>query len=313
VAVFGGSGFVGSAVVAALRAGGDTVTAIPAPRLQSRATTPAEVVASAGALSVGLATELQGYDSVVNAAGVAHAPSSDRALLSGANALLPAVIQEAARSAGVRRFVHISSAAVQGRIAELDEEPTYAPDSDYSHSKALGETALAATEWAGRVILRPTSVHGPSRPVTIRLAALARSALSVVEAPGSRPTPQVHVESVARAVRLLADPDQSPPPIVLQPSEGFSVASFMTMMGCGRRPRTVPRAVSRPALRAAYAAARLGGSPVWAQARRAEMLLQGQAQVPGWLGHRTDIVVSAQAWQDLAAQCAAVSAGTGRR
>ena len=312
VAVFGGRGFVGSAVVAQLRRRGHEVTTLSAPRLRSDATAHEELVAAAARSSHDIVAVLRGYDAVVNAAGVAHAPSNDIGLLTGANALLPSVLQHAARGAGVSRFVHISSAAVQGRTPRLDEDLTHAPDSAYSRSKALGESALAASRWEGSLILRPTSVHGADRPVTLRLASLARSRLSVVEAPGDRHTPQVHVDSVARAVSVLVDPGESPPPIVLQPSEGFTVRSFMTVMGCGRRPRSIPRPISRAAVSGAYAVARVGGSPVWAQARRAELLLRGQEQVSGWLGQRTGIVAPLDEWRNLAGECATRRASGGR-
>lgn len=306
IAVFGGSGFVGSAVVRELRVQGHVVTVLPAPRLKCEARTPDEIHSAAATLDQHLADDLRDFDAVVNAAGVARAPSGDVAVLTGANALWPSVLAIAVRDAEVARFVHISSAAVQGRVARLDEELSHATDSAYSRSKALGETALSALGWTGCIILRPTSVHGPGRSVTRSLAALARSPLSVVEAPGTRHTPQVHVDSVARAVGVLVDSSETPPPIVLQPSEAFTVASFLTVMGCGRKPRTLPQWVSRSAISAAYVVARIGGSPVWAQARRAEMLLRGQAQVPGWLGSRADIVTSLASWEALAAECASV-------
>ena len=170
VAVFGGTGFVGSAVVRHLRERGDVVSVLPAPRLRSAAGNPAELLAEAARPATGVARDLGGYDAVVNAAGVAQAPSDDRDLLVGANALLPTVVAQAAREAGVPRFVHLSSAAVQGRAPRLDEQPTHAADSEYSRSKALGEAALRATGWDGCVVLRPTSVHGPDRRVTHRLA-----------------------------------------------------------------------------------------------------------------------------------------------
>jgi nucleoside-diphosphate-sugar epimerase len=311
VVVFGGSGFVGSAITALLRQRGDEVTVRPAPRLWSEAATPHELVATAAELSQDIVGALRGYDNVVNAAGLAHAPSGDSGRLTGANSLLPSVLQQASRSAGVARFIHLSSAAVQGRVPRLDEELTHAPDSAYSRSKALGEAALAATRWESSVILRPTSVHGPDRQVTLRLARLARSALSVVEAPGDRHTPQVHVDSVARAVGVLVDPRETPPQIVLQPSEGFSVQSFMSVIGCGRQPRSISRPLSRSVIFGAYTAARFGGSPLWAQARRVELLLRGQEQVRGWLGSRAGIVATPADWQDLASECATRSARSG--
>jgi nucleoside-diphosphate-sugar epimerase len=301
VAVVGGSGFVGSAVVAALAGHGHTVTALPAPRLVSTATTVAGIRAEAAAAFAASELDLSGFDVVVNAAGLALAQSTKLAEMGGANSLLPAVLQRAAREVGAARFVHISSAAVQGRMAMLTEEDRVAPDSAYSRSKALAEQALVAGDWDGTVILRPTSVHGRHRGVTKRLAAIARSPFSVVSAPGDQPTPQVHVESVGRAVELLCRPATQPPRLILQPYEGFTVRGFLELMGVGRRPRLLPARLGSSAVAAAFALARVGGSPVWAQARRAEMILQGQPQVSGWLDQWAEqILTPHDQWRRLA-------------
>ena len=300
-AVIGGSGFVGSAVVRLLSQEGHDVTAVAAPRISSAVSSPQALAEHAVVLARRTSTDLSGFDVIINAAGLAAADSSQQDSLFGANAVLPAALQQIARSSRARRFVHISSSAVQGRSATLTEEAVYAPDSDYSRSKVGGERALAVHPWTETVILRPTSVHGQWRSVTRRLAALARSRFSSVGAPGHQHTPQVHVDSVARAVLVLATTGATPPPIVLQPSEGFTSAEFLAVLGRGRRPRIVPSVIARRAVDVGYAAARVGGSPIWAQARRAEMLLFGQEQVPGWLApRRDDIVVDRSRWQDLA-------------
>ena len=86
-----------------------------------------------------LAAAFAGVQVVVNAAGLATPGGTDSPALRGANALLPLVVADAADAAGVQRFVHLSSAAVQGHRPFLDESSHVQPFSAYSRSKALGE------------------------------------------------------------------------------------------------------------------------------------------------------------------------------
>src|SRR4051812_33976960 len=96
IAVLGGSGFVGSAVLRAIEG-----TAVPAPRLSTDAREVDALLLEAAAHTL----DLTGYDVVVNAAGDPDASSTDLDRLVGANALLPVVALRAAEKAGVRRFV----------------------------------------------------------------------------------------------------------------------------------------------------------------------------------------------------------------
>ena len=283
IAVVGATGFIGRSVVDRLRKSGHAVVPIRAPRLRSHTPNVAglatdvrpEVVATA-------AGQLAGCDVLVNAAGVASALSTDLPSLLGANALLPAVLQQAARQAGLARFVHVSSAGVQGRRSPLDDSPARDGSSPYTLSKVLGEQLVDELWWDGTVVLRPTSVHGRDRRVTAAVARVGRSPFAAVAAPGDDPTPQVHVLQVARSVEILTDLSLTPPRTVVQPWEGFTTSSFLTLLG-GSRPLTVPRPLVRSAVVAAFAAADLGGSRLWAKARRLEMLMLGQPQLPGWL------------------------------
>jgi Nucleoside-diphosphate-sugar epimerases len=284
VAVVGASGFIGAAVSQLLRATGHEVVELIAPRLRNPAVSAPNILNEAERLDLRSLTEaIAGCDAVVNAAGLSASTSGDVQTLIGANALLPAALERATRSAGVRRFLHVSSASVQGRQQRLDESATNRPDSPYTRSKSLAEQALALSGWTGTIILRPTSVHGPGRKVTRAILRVARSRYACVARPGSQPTPQVHVQQVARAVEILTDPSVQPPRIVLQPSEGFTTSSFLTMLACGRSPATLPALPAQVVLAAAFAVSKVGPASLWAQARRAEMLLFGQGQVPGWL------------------------------
>jgi nucleoside-diphosphate-sugar epimerase len=283
VAVVGASGFVGSAVTAYLRGIGTPVRTVRAPRLGARPDALVQQLRRHSRQAQMLAEELADCSVVVNAAGLARATSGGGAGLYGANTLLPLVIEEGARLAGLERFIHISSAAVQGRLPRLTETATFAPTSAYARSKAMAEQALLAQGWGGTVILRATSVHGVERAISRKLMRLAHSPACVVASPGSAPTPQVHVSQVARAVGLLADLGLKPPALVLQPWEGFTTRSFFEMFAPGRTPHQLPAWACRPALAGAYALGRITPSSVWANIRRAEMLLFGQEQEPGWL------------------------------
>lgn len=283
IALFGASGFIGSRVRKHVEAQGMSVVNLSTPRVTwgrpSPNTLPEEAIATLP--DGGLLDRLSEVDVVINAAGVTGLESG-HAVLFGANALLPLALAEASRRAGVRRFVHISSSAVQGRES-LDESTRRAPTNVYAASKAWGERLLSRLDTSATevIIYRPTSVHGPGRHVTARLRALAHSPLAVVSAPGDDPTPQVHVENVGRGCAYLASTAAAPPPIVLHPWEGWTTRTFMRSLG-DRDPRFLPRAFALGAKRLSVTTSRLSAKLAF-ESRRLEMLLFGQEQAHGWL------------------------------
>lgn len=297
VAVIGGSGFVGSAVVAALAARGVDTVAVAAPRLHTSARTlPAlqselsdspQVTAAVEALR----THLAGCDAVVNAAGVAQATTGAGDDLFGANALLPAVIARAVEPS--QRFVHVSSAAVQGRRPVLDESDEREPFSPYSASKALGEEAVRALA-PSAVVYRPTSVQGAGRQVTASLTKVLRSPIASVAA-GDNPTPQVVVDNVGDAAAFLALSDEQPPPVVLHPWEGLTTRDLYRVFD-GRRPVVLPRWLARLLVGVGHLVGRFSGA-VAGVVRRVEMLWFGQAQSGSWLEGRWQPPLSWEAWR----------------
>lgn len=305
VAVVGATGFVGTSAVDALRARGASVTRVRAPRL-------APVEPSLARSAVGqqpevlemLAQTFCGHDAVVNAAGDPSASSVAQAALVAANAVLPAVLARAAASVGVLRFIHVSSAAVQGRMRLLDETQRTEPFSAYSRSKALGEELLREEADGRAVIYRPASVHGMDRRITRSLSGIARSPVASVARPGTARSPQAHIANVGDAIAYLATCDDQPPGVVMHPWEGHTTMSLLELLG-GRKPVQIPMPVARltaTALRTVGAAF----APAAANARRLEMMWFGQGQAESWLT-RTGWAPPAgvEAWEQMAVEVSA--------
>jgi nucleoside-diphosphate-sugar epimerase len=218
-------------------------------------------------------------EAVVNAAGVAEAWSGDTGLLLAANGALPGVLAAAAHIVSAR-FVHVSSAAVQGRTARLDASDVVRPFSAYSLSKAVGERAAHAA-YPESVVYRPPGVHGAGRSVTASLARVASSNASSVAGRGTQNTAQALLPNVADAIAFLALSEQQPPRLVAHPSEGLTTGGLLRVLGA-REPRHLPVPLARAAVTLAHTGGRM--SPrVAASARRLEVLWFGQEQAPSWL------------------------------
>lgn len=286
IAVVGGQGFIGSNVVAYGRNAGMDVCPVRMPRVRRMS---ADSLGNWGGHSDfidsrdfnDLRDGLEPFDVVINAAGCAISNSSDRERLFAANAVLPLVVAEATRAAGVPRFVHISTAAVQGRLDPLDESARHFPLSPYGRSKAEGERRLLESAASRKHspleirIFRPTSVHGVGHRATEVLArAVRRLPLVPVIAAGDYPVPVALLENVSAGILFAAVMRQSPP-IILQPSEGITSRSLLEIFGAHRMVH-LPR---RPSYLALDGIVRLT-SPVPLFASRVrwfDLLLRGQA------------------------------------
>ena len=171
VLVTGATGFVGRALVRRLLADGRPVRAAVRPG----ATALPREVETAAIGDIGPDTDwrtaLAGIDAVVHLAArahVVHDSSPDaHTLYRAVNTLGTLRLAEAAATAGVRRFVFLSSARVHGERstgAPFTESSPLAATDPYGRSKAEAERGLAALAAAGGldpVILRPPLVYGP--------------------------------------------------------------------------------------------------------------------------------------------------------
>jgi nucleoside-diphosphate-sugar epimerase len=140
-----------------------------------------------------LAALVEGADAVVHVAGLINAP--DRETFDAVNVAGTVRMIDAARHAGIRRFIHISSLAAR--------EPSL---SDYGGSKARSEQVVAASglDWT---ILRPPAVYGPGDRETFELFKMARRGLVALPPRGRFSV--IHVDDLAGLILRLLDADES--------------------------------------------------------------------------------------------------------
>lgn len=186
LAVTGGTGFVGVHLLRMALAQGFDVRAL------TRGWKPPEdeIAWIDGALDRPETLEklCTGADAVIHIAGLINGSKDqfDAVNIGGTAALI-----DAARKAGVRRFIHISSLAA--REPEL---------SNYGWSKARSERLVAASglEWT---IIRPPAVYGPGDRETLELFKMAKRGLVALPPKGRFSV--IHVEDLCRLILAVID------------------------------------------------------------------------------------------------------------
>ena len=186
----------------------------------------------------------------------------------------------AARNAGVKRLIHLSSAAVYGQGASLAEHTPLAPLPGflYGEHKAQLERLLEA-DFPECVRLRPHVILGPNAQP------LLRTLLNLPIYPAlPRPYPRlqcVHEDDVARAVLLAIDRDVCGP-FNLAAEDSFSYRDIIKR----RHPFSVslPQGLARAGLHAAWRLTGWGGEPAWidALARTLTLDCRRAARDLGW-------------------------------
>ena len=151
VVVTGASGFIGQAVVPALRARKHEVLALDR--------------AAVGDLA-GIkdwSAQLAGSNAVVHLAALAHARRVDEVRLRAVNVDATLALGKAAAAAGVR-MLQMSSVKVLGEETPrgpFDDSSPLAPRDAYARAKAAAETGLRAIPGLSLTCLRPPLVYGP--------------------------------------------------------------------------------------------------------------------------------------------------------
>lgn len=219
IAVTGGTGFIGRYIVNRLLSDGHDV------RTWARSTSDRggfgpeanrKLTIMEGELNNPASTErlVDGCDAVVHAAlAWASGGSSDLIDFAQRNIIGSLRLMDASRSAGVGRFVFISTCAVHDRILDdrpLDEAHPLWPYSHYGAHKAAIEKFVHSfglpkgpDAWPICAI-RPTGVYGLRRPVTAgRWVDLIRRVLAGEAIDTAAGGKEVHAADVAEAVALV--------------------------------------------------------------------------------------------------------------
>jgi nucleoside-diphosphate-sugar epimerase len=166
ILVTGANGFIGQATCAALRQAGHTV--LPAVRVPYGLAD--EVVVGNIHAQTDWRAALVGVDAVVHLAARVHLMNDKAtdplAQYRSVNVAGTLQLAQQAHTAGVKRFVYISSIKVNGeeRATAYTEADTPAPEDAYARSKWEAEQGLqkiAAETGLEVVILRPPLVYGP--------------------------------------------------------------------------------------------------------------------------------------------------------
>jgi nucleoside-diphosphate-sugar epimerase len=245
ILVTGASGFVGTALCRALLARGHEVRA--AVRAASApGTAPAhlhQVVIPDIAASFDRGALLDGIDTVVHLAAMAHRAASD-ADLRRVNS--DAAVRLAEAAAGlVRRFIFLSSVKVHGEDSgggTYGEEDALKPEDSYGRSKLEAERAL--TETAARigmelVMIRPPLVYGPGVKANfLRLLGWVDSGMPLPFASVRNRRSLIYVGNLVDAIARCVEHPAARGPFLVSDEETVSTPELVSR---------IARALDRPA------------------------------------------------------------------
>ena len=243
VAMTGATGFVGKATMECLLAAGWQIRAL------ARREQPAKagVTWIYGALDNpdSLFELCDGADAVLHIAGVVNA--ADAAGFEAGNVTGTAHMIAAAKSAGVARFVHVSSLSAR--------EPKL---SEYGASKMRGEK-LVATSLLDWTIIRPPGVFGPGDTEVLDMFRMAQKGFVLLPPVGR--ASWIYVDDLARLLVALCPAHEDTTAQIIEADDGepggWTHSGFARAIGwaMGRRVSTLHAA--RPLLFAAAYADRL--------------------------------------------------------
>jgi UDP-glucose 4-epimerase len=254
VLVTGGAGFIGSALARALVERGSSVRILDDLSVGQVAYldgVPHELVEASLADHDAVRAAVNGVSAVVHLAARAGIPDSvaDPLGTLDANVVQLVAVLDAARLAGVRRFVLASSNAAAGNHAPpADESDLPHPVSPYGASKLAGEAycqAYAATFGMAATALRFSNAYGP-RSIHKKsvVAVWVRAALTgkplIIHGDGEQTRDFVFVDDLAAAISATLDAEES------------AVAGELFQVGTGRETSvnelaaSLQRAVGRP-------------------------------------------------------------------
>lgn len=271
VFVTGGSGFIGGHLIEALVKKGHEVRALARSGKSADAVRGYGAEPARGELGALSPTTLSGIDAIIHCAAFAEEWGT-RAQFWDANVEGTANALEAARKAGVKRFVHVGTEAAlfDGHdLIDVDETAPYPAHQRYLYSETKAEAEkrvlAAASKDFEALSIRPRFVWGPRDtsvlPAVIRMA----KAGSFAWIDGGRArTSTTHVANVVEALVLALDHGTSGRAYFVADDGERTIRSFLTALagtqGVALGDRSIPKGVARPLARLVEGAYRLVGA-----------------------------------------------------
>jgi nucleoside-diphosphate-sugar epimerase len=254
----GGTGFVGRHLVQQLLLGFRPVRILS--RTPGRVTLPDGVMWAAGDLAdtESLHAALRGIDTVIHAAAVVPGGTVTERDLDFVNVNGTDAITRAARTAGVRRFIHVSSGGVYGDGFTPEphrESDPPAPGNAYERSKLAAERALLAVLDGSNVawtILRPQGLYAADRPATARQFREIATRRVWIHGAARVVVHPTHVTDLATVVGLVLErPDLRGEVINIGGSRALELRELIAMIG--QRMHHTPHQVALPRMAGRFA------------------------------------------------------------
>lgn len=302
-----GTGFIGTAAALRWRAVGHPVRGVDLTPDPGGRWEAAGAVTSAADITDpdAMAAFCEGLDTVVHTAALV-AESGDLAVFRRVNVEGTRVVAEAARAAGVRRFVHLSSVMVYGfdyPDGVPEDGPLDGADNPYCITKIESEEVVAALHDPGTFdvfTIRPGDVYGPgSVPWVVRpFEAMTAGLWADIGAELEPLINHVYVDNLLDGIEVVLEAGASGEPFVVTDRRRTTTAEFYATLlaEAGLDPASVPRITAADAValglnpeavryltrRGVYSAdkvAALGYTP-------AVDLAEGMARTRAWLATR---------------------------
>lgn len=231
IAITGGTGFVGAALITKLLNQQNEITALVRDRKKLKASGAVRVVEGDLEDANALEELARGADIFINLAGVTHARFEEDFTRVNVDGAVRAAKAAAAINA---KFIHISSMSAR--------KPSVSP---YAQSKFASEAAIAAASGANpHLSLRLPAIYGPGDMVTLPFFKLVKSgfALEPKTTPPARAS-ILYVEDAASAILMAGN--EAPPGLVYEVGDdapdGHAWAEIGAVLGqaMGKSPKSI--------------------------------------------------------------------------
>lgn len=162
-------------------------------------------------------------------------------LLDDGSEITPAIL--AVLAPVLRRVVYLSTTAVYGAQAEVDEHTPAAPVTAEARLRHAAEQAVLAGPWSS-IVLRPAAIYGPGRGVHVSIPA-GRFRMA---GDGSAWVSRIHVDDLAALAEaaLFSEIRGAWPAADLEPARQRDIASYVcSLLGCPMPPSAPPESLHR--------------------------------------------------------------------